>query len=373
MSRLSLVRLLTAAPLLFLPLVLACDPRSPDGSATSEMLGYTPSNVVLSPEMFEGVGDVVMDDADGCTIGAIAPGRLNCGSDLDSYQVSEGTGTEGESLRIVTLRSLRVTEGTVVEVSGDEPLVIVALDSIDIQGELHVQYGELGGAATSGSEGTGLGPGGGQSSAVTLQNGAGGTYCGRGGAAGDGTASAEPYGGIYLVPLQGGSSGGGRFSGAGGGALQLSAGASLRVSGVISAPGQGMDNVDAGGGSGGGILLEAQAVEITGIVAANGGGGASEDKRDGEDGQPGDVQAAGGVSPDDGAAGGAGSGGAVVDALDGAAPTAENRGGGSGGGGAGRIRINVLDGQFTGDQAILSPGTDTFCAVVGEVTPVSQE
>ena len=138
-----------------LSITTACDPRRPDGSETSALLGYTPSNVLLTADLFDGVGDVVLDD-DRCTIGAVAPGRLNCGSDLDGYQISEGIGTEGDTLRIVTLRSLLVTEGSVVEVSGDEPLVIVALDSIDIQGELLVQYGELGGATTSGSGGIGL-------------------------------------------------------------------------------------------------------------------------------------------------------------------------------------------------------------------------
>lgn len=344
-----------------------CDPRGPADPEIDALLGFTPSNVPLSPEMFEGVGDVVMDSPSGCTIGAVATGRLNCGADRAAYRVHELLDKSGQEVVLVTLRSLLITEGTEVAVEEDRPLVIVALDSLTISGSVTVTPGETGGAPSAGSDAEGEGEGAGRASARSPQNGSGGAHCGRGGAAGDGTASPEPYGNIFLAPLRGGSSGGGRFGGAGGGALQLVAGRALRVDGVLSAPGQGRANVDGGGGSGGGLLLESQAIELRGVLAANGGGGASEDKVDGEDGLPSDVPAMGGRSARERAAGGAGSGGATVEGEAGGAPTRDTLGGGSGGGGAGRIRINVLDEQLDAEGAVLSPSLDTLCAIVGDV------
>jgi len=68
----------------------------------------------------------------------------------------------------------------------------------------------------------------------------------------------------------------------------------------------------AGGGSGGGILLEAPVVNVSGNVAANGGGGGSLFGKPGESGRLDDIRAAGGIAPDqsNGGNGGAGAAGA---------------------------------------------------------------
>jgi hypothetical protein len=354
------------ATLALATLLVACDPRGGADPEIDALLGFTPSNVALDAAMFDGVGDVVMDYDRTCVIGAVATGRLNCGTDADAYNVFEMQDRAGNDVVVVTMNSLTIATGTTVEVGEDVPLVLVALDRMEIAGDVTVQYGKAGGAPGHGSATDGDGAGGGLPSAASPQNGTGGTHCGRGGATGDGVAAPDPYGNLYIVPLTGGSAGGGRFAGAGGGALQLVAGRQLVVDGAISAPGQGQDNVDAGAGAGGSLLLESQSVVIRGTLAANGGGGASENKRDGEDGQPGSIAAVGGVA-DGYASGGAGSAGTVLDAEAGEAPTRATLGGGSGGGGAGRIRINVLDDQFEAPNGVFSPALDTFCAVTGAV------
>ncbi len=263
----------------------ACDPRGSADPEIDALLGFTPSNVDLDSSLFDGVGDVVMDSASGCTIGAVATGRLNCGADRDAYRIHEVVDKNGEEVVLITLNSLEITEGTAVEAGEDRPIVIVALDHITVRGSLTVLPGKNGGAASAGSDGIGEGEGAGVASPISPQNGSGGTHCGRGGSAGDGTAAPDPYGNIFLVPLRGGSSGGGRLPRRRPGRSRPVAGRELRVEGWISAPGEGRSNVDAGGGGGGGILLESQSVVVEGALAANG-GGSQRGQVDGEDGQP---------------------------------------------------------------------------------------
>ena len=103
-------------------------------------------------------------------------------------------------------------------------------------------------------------------------------------------ARANLYGNPSLVPLVAGSSGGSvgqegtlsvAQSGAGGGAIQLVAGSTIRLlpEGTISAsgaPGSSVGGRGAGGGSGGAILLEAPNVVVVGSLTANGGDGGLE-------------------------------------------------------------------------------------------------
>jgi hypothetical protein len=209
----------------------------------------------------------------------------------------------------------------------------------------------------------GNGPGGGE--AYNQHLGGGGSYCGVGGAEGNREGlGGEPYGNEYLSPLMGGSSGGGVSSGGGGGAFQITAGGTIRIAptGVINMPGEGDQ---AGGGSGGAILIEASAIVVEGVLSANGGGGDGSGSVSPESGQPNNLPAEGATEadkPQDG--GGNGSAGDAVHGEDGHCATTPCEFGGSGGGGAGRIRINTPVGaaQVTG---IVSPSLSTPCATQG--------
>jgi hypothetical protein len=170
------------------------------------------------------------------------------------------------------------------------------------------------------------------------------------------------------VPLIGGSAGGnyGDYAdgGEGGGAIQISAGASITVGtlGVLNVPGYGGANIGGGGGgSGGGILLEAPQVTIDGIVAANGGGAGLATPNSGgsgQTGQPSAQPAAGGAVTE-----GAGAAGTTIRGADGHAGGGRA---GSGGGAAGRIRINTTSAAATiGTSAIVTPAVTTACTSQG--------
>jgi hypothetical protein len=104
-----------------------------------------------------------------------------------------------------------------------------------------------------------------------------------------------------LVPLRGGCDGGligGSAFGAGGGAVQLVSRTQLSISGGLTANGTSLG----GGGSGGGILLEAPIVLLSGNAVANGGagpGGCGFIPIRGEDGRIDAVPATGGVGCSD--------------------------------------------------------------------------
>ena len=144
--------------------------------------------------------------------------------------------------------------------------------------------------------------------------------------------------------------------------MEIVAGGSILVSetGVIDmGGGAGFDiasgiSAGYGGGSGGGILLEAPSVTVKGILAANGGAGSYRYLAHAQSGAANDQPAQSGGKGGDGAAG------ATVDGGDGATTTA-------GGGGAGRIRINTgCGGVLTVSQsAIISPHSGTACNTSG--------
>jgi hypothetical protein len=118
----------------------------------------------------------------------------------------------------------------------------------------------------------------------------------------------------------------------------------VSVTGVIAANGSSA----LGGGSGGGILVEAPVVEVTGTVVANGAGGNSGCLfgTSGQDGRLDATPAQGGTCGSGGSGGNGGAGsiaagsGANVSLSSGAALA------GHGGGGVGRIRINTAAGGF---------------------------
>jgi hypothetical protein len=199
-------------------------------------------------------------------------------------------------------------------------------------------------------------------------------------------------------------SGQGATAGVGGGALQITADALVRVEGSISAPGAGAlgqlgglacgpDGVGHGGGSGGALLLEARHVDIVGGAAANGGSGAAGGLQF-HDGSAGCGSAgmaglaSGTVAATSGSSfyakcqnhlvafGGGGGSGSIGDGPggDSSAPRSGSYTGctttdytvygldGGGGGGAGRIRVNTFS-DACGCTGFLSP-TPTYGTVV---------
>ena len=253
---------------------------------------------------------------------------------------------------VFSVRSLNVAIGYTLIGVGSRPLVIVARDTITIDGTVDVGANPMGtgnlpqgpgpgghiGNTGDGQPGAGPGGGGAQPNDSVRGGAGGGAFGGPGGrGSSDATpagAGGTPYGTAELVPLLGGSGGGSAQDGSagsgghGGGAVQLVAGQAIHVGGSIGATGSGGGR-QGGGGAGGGVLLEAPQIEISGFIGANGGGGGTSSG----DGQPGRADAVG-------AAGGSVGGGDGSDA-NGIGGDAKRATGAAGGGGGGRIRINT--------------------------------
>lgn len=275
-----------------------------------------------------------------------------------------------------------VEQGMTVTVTGNRPLIVVALSDVVLSGQLQATVDDIhrdqangGGADGPSKLSDGLGIGGGTRPRGTSGAG-GGSFCGVGGA-GRGTGAdlapgGKSYGNVANVPLLGGSSGGaGPYpsSGAGGGAIQIVSAVKIEVAatGVIHVGGGGGGWAGSGGGSGGAILLEAPAIRVVGTLAANGGGGGESGSDNvGSNASASDRLAPGG-GPGRAATGGGGDGSA------GATPNgADGTKGGGGGGGAGRIRLNTATGTADTTGATLSPGAATPCFSQGMVSQPAQ-
>jgi hypothetical protein len=204
--------------------------------------------------------------------------------------------------------------------------------------------------------------------------GGGGAFATNGAKGGDVPNNSAPggAGGIAagndkLIPLRGGCDGGGvnddsgpvlfQRMAVGGGAAQLVSRAKITVEGNLSAVGaQGEADRDSqtnaaylgGGGAGGGILLEAPVVELTGNgqLLATGGDGAS---------------ACGGTGVNCSVAGKgarvgiAATAGTDISCLTNGLPTAS----GAGGGGLGRVRINTASGTYTKASSVIEEAAVT--------------
>lgn len=232
---------------------------------------------------------------------------------------------------VLFAKTFSVPKSITVYLTGSRPVVVVATDSIDLQGSITVgfapQYEVDNDRARPGARTSGTGIGG------SFYG--GGSFCGVGGIGfdGEGVAGAV-YGSDRLVPLEGGSRGAGTKWGKGGGALQLVAGSKIVVDGLINASGQVGDS--GGGGSGGAVLIEAPTIAGKGFIAAIGGNGRNN------------------VNANKG--GGAGGGMSGADGGDGTYAYS------GGGGGAGRIRLNGRNIEFTGE---IAPNEGTKCATKG--------
>ena len=206
----------------------------------------------------------------------------------------------------------------------------------------------------SGAGGGGFGTAGGSggSATNTADNSAGG-------------AGGSPTGNPTITPLRGGCDSGRYGPGAGvagtaGGAIQLVSRTKITISGVVAANGSSFT----GGGSGGGILLEAPLVNVTGTMVANGGAGAGGCllPQVGENGHLDAAPAIGGGTGCGGLGANGGNGGAgTVPAGKGINVSISDSSdvfGGGGGGGVGRIRINTAPGGFH-RAGLFSPNPST--------------
>jgi hypothetical protein len=294
----------------------------------------------------------------------------------------------GPDLWAIIVSDFTMQTGTILEVEGDNPLAIISLNSIVVQGDIYVNS-EVGGrtgpgsgpdmlcegmqAAKDGKEKGNKGGGGG--GAGFGENGRKGGKANNEnmseGAAGKKVTGATPPdevrggcpGGDGGVGDGSGEGGGGE----GGGAILLSARNDVTVSGGIHAGGAGGGRASAGhsggggGGSGGYIALEAPLITLanSAILAANGAGGGAgietELGADGMDGQLGAITAEGGPSDVDQSAGDGGSGGREgVDAVQG---EDAGEGGGGGGAGVGFVVIHFTD-AYEPFLAVITPAAE---------------
>jgi hypothetical protein len=196
--------------------------------------------------------------------------------------------------------SITVPAGVTLKLSGfitgtSMPLYFLASGNVNVQGVIDLSGSN--GASVTNDVGarvpTAPGPGGytggvgGNTASRTLFPGESGS--GQGGGRGAGSGGGGGTGGVfsasgYLIPLVGGSGGGGAMSnsggvwgaggGSGGGALMIASSTSIAVGGTITADG-GLggtkDYYSAGGGSGGGIRLISNTITGAGTLSAKGG------------------------------------------------------------------------------------------------------
>ncbi|MGE3631968.1 MAG: hypothetical protein AB7P00_18815, partial [Sandaracinaceae bacterium] len=364
------------------------------GGEITCMLGCAPGG---EPRCLEMIPSNVAPDlwrSDAPTVDLAGDGRFGfdtdaCNSTMAMSQiVSQG---DGSQVCVFQVRTLRIRSGATLRAVGENPLVIMAFDDVQIDdgGTLDVStYGSGDAAQSLGAGGTlgsrparaalGISPGrDGVHTTGTYEDGGGGGggFCGAGGAGGNG--GTEINGGMgggialvnLLIPLVGGSSGGfgaGNLvgtstvglGGGGGGAVQISARGSITVNGAILAGGGGgrggLAGVTSlnwgsggGGGSGGAILLEAPMVVVTSTatVSTTGGAGAgSASGSPGDDGEDGarlhDPAAGGRRGGNQYGADGADSGGGTRD--EGNIGGSNTGGSGNGGGGGGGVGCVVL-------------------------------
>lgn len=344
----------------------AGEPQSLDFAPTN--LGDVDLSGPLADIVLEGCGEQIRAvDQESSRLACIGP------NDADKpYRFTTITQPDGTKLHVFVVRSLRIPSGITTEITqGEDPIAIVALDKIEIDGTLSVSsIASAGGYAAPNDVQNGNGPGGGKVATSGAGDGGGG-YCGKGGN-GPGTGGGVggvAYGTTELSPLLGGSSGGGSFAGRGGGAIQLVAKNLIRIStgGSINMGGRGSDT--GGAGSGGAILLEANEVVVAGKIAANGGGGgAGTGPNDGKDGQLDSTPTPEGTGDERGGGGGKGGAGTEIDGQPGALNSDYPDGSfaGNGGGGAGRIRINTRSGAAT-VSGLVSPALSSSCATQGKL------
>ena len=319
-----------------------------------------------------GFGDFPVTHFEPCSV-AIEPATPNwiVINNVDYHTIDGGPGAPigqqlaqvppfGLNVRIVRVHEFRVEAGANLTIKGPIPLIVVA-DIAIIDGIIMTDAGSGSGScfpqAINGVNGNMGCSGGGAGAAFAGTGGQGGTCSGASGAAPT-AANGEPM----QLELRGGCKGGkagttGGDGGPGGGGLQISATTSIRISGMISAPGRGGlagsgFTGGGGGGSGGAIFLEAPSIVMTNTahVCANGGaGGEGASSGTGESGLCVDTPARSTTNTNGGNGGNGGTamminGTSGIDGPPMDCPTTGGGmpcGGGGGGGGVGRIRAHT--------------------------------
>jgi hypothetical protein len=347
-----------------------------DGDSRSLLDAFVPIHV-LPGTILPGAPDLTLSGAS-ATIDTTA---LTVNNASSPYFVSQG------NYSVLLVHSLFVQCPVII--TGSSPLIVVSSGAISIAANIDLRGNGLTAGPGAAVGGPGVGGAGTTMPPIDLtrwsSGGGGGGYGTVGGAGGIGSsgrvllpggAGGLTYGPNITDPLTGGSRGGiGGFGssagagagGGGGGALQLSSQVSIDVSAAINAGGGGGIGGRAGqvggggGGAGGAIILEAPAITLSGVLAANGGGGGGGGGAGGSgpppglDGSSGAASAtpapggAGGVPQ--GSHGGAGAAGATA-ATAGASGFSK---GGGGGGGAGRIWLRYLAATPPNLTGVISP------------------
>ncbi len=348
---------------------------------------FSPTNISLDTILQYAPMAVDEDVATSCSISTATSGPL---SDCFTSPLEVVTQTDGSTVNLVVVNSLKVENNGVMQATGPVPIVIVSLTTVTFLGgnlqanstQTNSLYTGAGGQPDSNSDVKGGGVGGGAPASGSSYVGAGGAaFCGLGGLGGANNAASKVYGNASLRPLLGGSAGGGGTvgGGAGGGAVQIVAAQSINLGmgSYITVGGEGSAGAGApsafqnagGGGSGGSILLEAPAVTVAGTLAANGGGGGGDELATAGDGSNNSTPAAGGTGSANSAAGGSGGAGTTIAGSPGLTQASSNSGGG--GGGVGRIRINSAGGAATVTGGVVSPALTTTCATQGGLRAVA--
>jgi hypothetical protein len=322
------------------------------GSCVGQFNTFQPSNLNVGSLNAGSAPDVLLDcgtiDLD---TGSLA-GNGWCGRPGPSLVVQ--TQQNGPELVVLPMKSLQIAPGSTFRVLGSRPVALIVFGNVSVAGTIDVSAnGTAGGAgnhwnclSSLGTNGSGTRSDGGQNG-----GGGGGAFGSNGGNGGwssgvAGGNGGQPRGSNLLSPLLPGCNGGwgggcGAGPGGAGGAVEIAASGRVDISGGVFARGAaGADGCDSsgaatGGGSGGGILIEANQVLLSGgsLIAEGGRGGT-------------------------GANGGNGGLGGTADSGQPGTSVASN-GGGGGGGSTGRIRISAAQGCALSGS--VSPAADASC------------
>ncbi|MBN1656541.1 MAG: C-type lectin domain-containing protein [Deltaproteobacteria bacterium] len=284
-----------------------------DGDGTADCLDGCPVNA-LSTDYGSGCGLGYLPA--NIDVAALDPGQadetttFDCAAVLDTSdtpsfttwcsgnkpQITLHAQSEGPELAVVAMRDLNIPDGGVLRIRGSRPAVLVVFGDATVAGLIDtsadnttahaggnyncnaVSPTSQGGDVADCGDETGGGGGGGY-----------GTTGGLGGRGDDcsGGSGGNTRGTPNLIPLIGGCPGGfgggctSNGRGAGGGALQLSVGGTLTLSGTLRANGGNGPNRcinfhgGGGGGSGGAIRVEAGNLIDSATIEVNGGNGGS--------------------------------------------------------------------------------------------------
>ena len=284
----------------------AVDKPTPPPVCNPGLVGFHPSNIPASVTIPTGLATVTQTasstfDTDALTF---APAIASDGGQPVAMTV---TLSDGRPAALLLFKSYTLATGVTLNLTGQPPLIIAADGNIQIDGTivatqstdqpLVLRWGTRTGDPRSrgnlraqrllrrwrSGRAQPRRSRSGRAAARSAEKGGNGSVpLVDGGLSTTPPAGGTPYGMPELVPLVGGASSGStnsitNYTNHGGGAIELVAGGSLTITenGVINMGG-GADSAAyaIGGGSGGGILLEAPTVNLKGAIVANGASGA---------------------------------------------------------------------------------------------------